>query len=130
MTTNFDRYLAEKLRDPAFAERLERGGKALDLALQIADLRVKKGLSQSALAKAAGTTQQVISRIESPGYRKHSRATLERVAKVLGASVEIRLVPLKSSPATKSRGVAAHAPAARRKATASGKPTRTGTTKS
>jgi hypothetical protein len=34
--TNFDRYLEEQLRDPAFAARYEQAGEAWDVALQIA----------------------------------------------------------------------------------------------
>jgi hypothetical protein len=33
-TTNFDRYLAEQLRDPAFAKRFKRAGEAWDAALR------------------------------------------------------------------------------------------------
>jgi hypothetical protein len=38
-TTNFDRCLAEQLRDPAFAKRFTRAGEAWDVALQLAALR-------------------------------------------------------------------------------------------
>jgi hypothetical protein len=44
--TNFDRYLEEQLRDPAFAARFERAGEAWDVALQVAALRQEVGLSQ------------------------------------------------------------------------------------
>ena len=33
--TNFDRYLEEQLRDPAFAERFKQAGEAWDVALQL-----------------------------------------------------------------------------------------------
>ena len=33
--TNFDRYLEEQMKDPAFAARFEQAGKAWDVALQI-----------------------------------------------------------------------------------------------
>ena len=49
--TNFDRYLEEQLRDPAFSARFERAGEAWDVALQIAALRQQAGLSQKDLAK-------------------------------------------------------------------------------
>ena len=41
--TNFDRYLDEQLRDPAFAARFKSAGEAWDVALQIAALREKAG---------------------------------------------------------------------------------------
>ena len=80
--TNFDRYLEEQLQDPAFAERFERAGEAWDVALQIAALREKAGLSQKDLARRLKTSQQNISRLESPSYEGHSLTLLRRVAKV------------------------------------------------
>ncbi len=44
--SNFDRYLEEQLKDPAFAARFESAGEAWDVALQIAALRQQAGLSQ------------------------------------------------------------------------------------
>ena len=43
--TNFDRYLEEQMRDPAFAARFERAGEAWDVALQLAALRRRASLS-------------------------------------------------------------------------------------
>ena len=45
--TNFDKYLEEQLRDPAFAARFKEAGEAWDVALQIAALREKAGVSRS-----------------------------------------------------------------------------------
>ncbi len=87
--TNFDRYLEEQLRDPAFAARFERAGEAWDVALQIAALRKQAGISQQELAKRLKISQQQISRLESPGYESHSLSTLRRVAKVLNARVRV-----------------------------------------
>jgi transcriptional regulator with XRE-family HTH domain len=91
--TNFDRYLEEQLRDPAFAARIERAGEAWDVALQIAALRQQAGLSQKDLARLLKTSQQQISRLESPGYEGHSLSTLRRVADVLHARVRIVFEP-------------------------------------
>ena len=44
--TNFDLYLDEQLKDPEFAARFKHAGEAWDVALQIAALRQKAGLSQ------------------------------------------------------------------------------------
>ncbi len=87
--TNFDRYLEEQLKDPDFAERFERAGEAWDVALQIAALRQKAGLSQKDLARKLKTSQQDISRLESPSYQGHSLAMLRRVASALGATVRV-----------------------------------------
>lgn len=66
-TTNFDRYLKEQLTDPAFAIRFKQAGQAWDVALQIAALRQRAGLSQKELAHRVKTSQQQICRLESPG---------------------------------------------------------------
>jgi transcriptional regulator with XRE-family HTH domain len=78
--TNFDRYLDKQLQDPVFATRFKHAGEAWEVALQIAALREKAGLSQQDLAKLLGTSQQQISRLESPGYEGHSLSMLRRVA--------------------------------------------------
>ncbi len=89
--TNFDLYLEEQLKDPVFAERFEQAGEAWDVALQIAALREKAGLSQKELARKLHTSQQQISRLESPSYEGHSLSMLRRVANALGATVRVTL---------------------------------------
>ncbi len=91
--TNFDLYLEEQLKDPAFAERFEQAGEAWDVALQIAALRERAGLSQKDLARKLKTSQQNISRLESPSYEGHSLTMLRRVAKALSAKVRVVLEP-------------------------------------
>lgn len=88
-TTNFDRYLTKQMQDPRFAARFERAGEAWDVALQIAALREQAGLSQKELARRLKTSQQQISRLESPDYEGHSLTNLRRVAEVLHARVRV-----------------------------------------
>lgn len=92
-TTNFDSYLAKQMQDTRFASRFERAGQAWDVALQIAALREHAGLSQKELARRLKTSQQHISRLESPDYEGHSLANLRRVAEVLHARVRVLLEP-------------------------------------
>jgi len=101
--TNFDKYLEEQLKDKAFAARFKRAGEAWDVALKLAALRKQSGLSQKELAKRAGTTQQQISRLESPSYEGHSLSMLRRVAAFLGATVHVEL---KKEGGQKGPGVA------------------------
>jgi DNA-binding XRE family transcriptional regulator len=89
--TNFDKFLEEQLQDEDFAKRFKKAGDAWDIALKLTALRKESGLSQKELAKRAGTTQQQISRLESPSYEGHSLSMLRRVAGVLGATVEVEL---------------------------------------
>src|SRR6267154_2850464 len=91
--TNFDIFLEEQLRDPDFAERFKRAGEAWEVAVQLAALREKAGYSQKDLARKLHTSQQNISRLESPSYEGHSLSMLRRVADVLGATVHVPLAP-------------------------------------
>jgi Predicted transcriptional regulator with C-terminal CBS domains len=89
--TNFDKYLEEQLQDSHFAARFKKAGEAWDIALKIAALRQEAGLSQKALAKRVGTSQQQISRLESPSYEGHSLSMLRRIAEALEATVHIEI---------------------------------------
>src|SRR5438874_13693904 len=103
--TNFDRYLAEQMEDPSFAARFKQAGEAWDVALQLTALREQAGLSQAELARKLKTTQQQISRLESPGYEGHSLRMLRRVAKALRARLRIVLEPEPAgAPAALSEG--------------------------
>ena len=93
--TNFDLFLDEQLRDPDFAERFKRAGEAWDVALQIAALRERSGLSQKELARRLKTSQQQVSRLESPAYEGHSLRMLRRVARALNAEVKVAFEPVR-----------------------------------
>ncbi len=64
------------------------------VAQMIYDARTEAGLTQKELAKAVGTTQSVISQLESAEYHGHSLTMLGRIAKALHRRVEVRFVPL------------------------------------
>jgi transcriptional regulator with XRE-family HTH domain len=89
--TKFDLYLEEQFKDPDFREKFRKAGKAWDVAIQLASLRKKSGMSQKELAKRLRTSQQQISRLESPSYEGHSLSMLRRVADVLGATVHVEI---------------------------------------
>ena len=55
--------------------------------------RKDSGLTQQQLAELAGTTQQVISQLESADYEGHSLAMLRRLAKAMHQRIELRIVP-------------------------------------
>jgi len=93
--TNFDIFLEEQLKDPDFAERFKKAGQAWDVAVQLAALRKEAGLSQKELARLVGTSQQQISRMESPSYEGHSLSMLRRIAEVLGAKINVEIQPNK-----------------------------------
>jgi transcriptional regulator with XRE-family HTH domain len=88
---NFDLYLEEQLKDPDFVERFRKAGEAWEVALKLAALRKEAGLSQKELARLVGTSQQQVSRLESPHYEGHSLSMIRRVAEVLGATVRVEI---------------------------------------
>ncbi len=84
--------LCEDLKDPEFRAHYEEERQALKLAMKIAKLREKKGLSQQQLAELMGTSQQAISRIESGEYEGFTLKTLEKIAEATGTRVKIEFV--------------------------------------
>ena len=89
----FQERLREDLKDPEFRRYFEEERQALALAMKIARLREKKGLSQKELAKLMGTSQQAISRIESGEYEGFSLKTLEKIAEATRTRLKIEFVP-------------------------------------
>lgn len=63
------------------------------LARRIAELRVKKGMTQRELAEAAGIGQALVSRYESGYYKSLRRITATKLAKVLGTTPEYLMGP-------------------------------------
>jgi transcriptional regulator with XRE-family HTH domain len=90
--TSVDLYLEEQLQDADVARRVREPGETWDVAIQLASLRKESGLSQKELAQRLGTSQQQISRLESPSYGGHSLSMLRRVAEVLGATVHVTIL--------------------------------------
>jgi len=101
----------EPFRHPDAGRKFRKASEAWDVAVQLASLRKKSGLSQKELAKRVGTSQQQISRLESPSYRGHSLRMLRRVAGVLGAGVRVEIQAKKQQPSpVVSEAEAVHGP--------------------
>lgn len=81
--------LKEDLKNPEFRKYYEKETMFLKIAYEIVKLRHKLGLSQKDFAKLVGTTQQVISRLESGTYTGYTLKTLERIAKASNAEMVI-----------------------------------------
>ena len=88
----FHSRLREDLKDPEFKAHYQEERQALKLAMKIATLREKKGLSQQQMAKLMGTSQQAVSRIESGEYEGFTLKTLEKIAEATGTKVKIEFV--------------------------------------
>ena len=88
----FQDYLREQLKDPAFRKAYEEEGIYAELAIQVARLRAKRGLSQRELARRLHTSQQTISRLESPRNGSLSLRTLIKLAHALGKDLKVQFV--------------------------------------
>ena len=85
-----DRYIK---KDPEMAGLLQREREQSEVAREIYTIRKKAGLSQAELAREVGTTQSVISCLESADYNGHSLEMLRRIAHALHCRVEVHIVP-------------------------------------
>ena len=84
-----DDYLKEQLKDPKFKKEWEKSEAACQVTRALIEARLKDKISQRELAKKAGTTQAVISRIENMSVSP-SISMLQRIANSLGKKLEIR----------------------------------------
>jgi ribosome-binding protein aMBF1 (putative translation factor) len=80
-------------RRPRRQASLERERLNATIAREIHDLRIKAGLTQRQLAKLVGTTDSVISRLESADYAGHSLSMLQRISYAMNYGLEVHFVP-------------------------------------
>lgn len=85
-----DEVFAGAETDPRWKEAYAKADIEVRLALQIAKARARAKLTQGQLARAVGTTQSVISRIEA-GNQNLTVRTLAKIAAVLHAALVIQL---------------------------------------
>jgi ribosome-binding protein aMBF1 (putative translation factor) len=86
--------------DPDTEPEMLQIAENLRVAQMIYDARTEAGLSQRELAQAVGTTQSVISQLESAEYKGHSLTMLERIAKALNRRLEVRMTPINAASRT------------------------------
>ncbi len=79
-------------KDPELAHAYEQESLKREIARQILYLRQAQGWTQAQLAEALDTKQSVVARLESGSHRP-SLSTLDKICQVLGARLEVRLVP-------------------------------------
>ncbi|MGH6900335.1 MAG: helix-turn-helix domain-containing protein [Geminicoccaceae bacterium] len=82
----------EWLKDSEFRAEYEALEPEFALASALIEARSRAGMTQEQVAKAMGTTQAVIARLEG-GRVKPSTRTLERFAKATGTRLRIRFEP-------------------------------------
>jgi transcriptional regulator with XRE-family HTH domain len=81
---------------------LEAEREKIKIAEQVYALRRQMGLTQKQLAEIVGTTQSVISRLESTDYKNERLETLQKLAAALQCYLEVRFIPKKQDQGTKS----------------------------
>ena len=61
--TNFDRYLAEHLKDPDFAERFRKAGETWDEVIQESNARDAKNVQRAGVKSPGSSVQDPLSSI-------------------------------------------------------------------
>ena len=88
----FEDDLKERLKNPKFKKAWEESEVEYLLAKKLIEKRLKQKFSQRDLAKKAGTTQAVISRIESMNSNP-SLGFLKKLAFALNSNLQINFQP-------------------------------------
>ena len=88
----FRDYLREQLSDASVRQAYQEEDTFVELAIRIAFLRQRRGFTQRELARKLRTSQQTISRLESPHNGSLSLRTLVKLAHALGKEVKVQLV--------------------------------------
>ncbi len=85
-------YINEQIKkEPKFAEALAKAEQEVGIAVELARLRERRGLSQTELAKLTGMKQPQIARLES-GAHFPAFPTLQKLLGVLGAKTETKAI--------------------------------------
>jgi DNA-binding XRE family transcriptional regulator len=77
----------KEYRDAYMEASIEQG-----IAWQIRTNRCLRGITQTDLAKAIGTKQSAISRLEDPTYGAHSLETLVEIAKSFDCALSVKFI--------------------------------------
>lgn len=89
MEDDFKKFRARMLNDRATSAAYEARRPVYTFALQLAELRHQKGLSQAALARRAGMKQSEVARIEA-AEASPTFDTMARLLSAAGAELDIR----------------------------------------
>lgn len=82
--------MEKKLKDPSFRLHFDESAALSELCHSIARARQSRGMTQAALAKAVGTTQSVIARLERGNNgRMPTLEILGRIAHALNLSLVV-----------------------------------------
>ena len=92
MKSDLDRHVGRQMKDREFRFTFDKAEAKRKIAQEVTLLRKAKHLTQAELAKEIQSSQQVISRLESPkDKRMPSLELLDRVAKALNRKLVISM---------------------------------------
>ena len=90
MTTTFNQFKTKALKGPAVKAEYDALGPEYEVVKTIIRERTKRGWTQTQLAKAVGSRQPVISRLER-GEGNPSLQTLHKIANALDLSLQVSM---------------------------------------
>jgi len=85
----FKDFLLEEFEDKDFEKSFYKGLEKARIAIEIAYLREKRGITQFELAKMINTSQSAIARLENLNYKSYSINTLRKIAEALDLELVI-----------------------------------------
>jgi ribosome-binding protein aMBF1 (putative translation factor) len=88
---SWDAYLNQQLKNPKVKQAFEEESKALNIGIELARQRERKGLTQEDVAKKIGTSAPQVSRTERNPEHANVQS-LMRCAEAVGMRLDIRLV--------------------------------------
>lgn len=83
--------LKKDLENPEFKKAFDEEEVFASVAIQVAKLREKEGLTQQGLAKLLHTSQQAVSRLEDTDSRSYSLRTLVKIAHAFNKELKVEL---------------------------------------
>ncbi len=90
MAITFKQFKTKALKNPTVKTEYETLEPEYEVVKTIINQRIKRGWSQTELAKAVGSRQPVISRLER-GDGNPSLSTLQKIAKALDLSLQVSM---------------------------------------
>ncbi len=90
--SDFEKYLAERMKDPAFKAEYDALEPEFSIIQAMIDARKASGLTQQQLAEKTGIAQADISKLEN-GSANPSLRTLRRLAAGMGMQLKLEFVP-------------------------------------
>ena len=90
--TDFDKYVAEKLKIPEFAVQYDALEPEFAIVRAMMEARKKSGLTQKQLSERTGIAQGDISKLEN-GNANPSLKTLKRLASAMDMTLKVEFSP-------------------------------------